>query len=383
MKKIILDEKNKKKIIVYSLSGIIVVAGAFILFNIGSLVNFIKDLIDILSPFIWGAAFAFIMSKFADFLEKKLPNSMAFKLKRFISSLLSILLLVIIVVVVVLIVSPQLAESVSKLSKIVVKFTANPKEWIHKVELSSNLPKEIVQIMYDYSNTLVNSIWTALKTSIPNIVNATIDTVSGVLNFVIGFIVALYMLIDREKIVDAFRKFFKAFVSNDTYVKMTVVYNVALTKFYKFFEGKLLDSLIIGVICFITMSILGLDFAMLISVVVGITNIIPFFGPFIGAIPSVLILLMVDPLEALIFIIMILVLQQVDGNIIGPRILGDSVGLSSLWIMFAIIVGGGYFGFFGMLLGVPIFSVVYYLVKEEVYKRLDPNYKKAAKAKDK
>ena len=370
MKKIILDENNKKNILVYSLSGIIIVAGAFILFNIGSLVEFIKDLINVLSPFIWGVAFAFIMSKFANFLEEKLPKDLAFKWKRFISSLLSVLLLIIIIALIVVIITPQLAESVSKLSSVISKFSENPTGWIKNAQINSNLPNAFIEILYDYSNTLVSSIWTSLKTFIPNIVNATINTVSGVLNFAIGFIVALYMLIDREKIVEAFRKFFKAFASDKVYVKMTVIFNVALTKFYRFFEGKLLDSLIIGVLCFVVMSILGLDFAMLISVIVGITNIIPFFGPFIGAVPSALILLMIDPVEALIFIIMILILQQVDGNIIGPRILGDSVGLSSLWIMFAIIVGGAYFGFFGMLLGVPIFSVVYYLIKEEVYKRL-------------
>lgn len=370
MKKINLDENNKKNILVYSISGIIVVAGAFILFNIGTLVDFLKGLIDALSPFIWGVAFAFIMSKFANFLETKLPDSLSFKWKRFISSLVSVLLLIGIIAIIVVIITPQLGESISKISKIFAGFTANPTGWIKNVSVNSKLPSGFIEVLYEYSNTLVSSIWTSLKSLLPNIVNATIDTVSGVLNFAIGFIVALYMLIDREKIIEAFRKFFKAFASKETYRKMTVVYNVALSKFYKFFEGKLLDSLIIGILCFIVMCILGLDFAMLISVVVGITNIIPFFGPFIGAIPSALILLMVDPLEALIFIIMILVLQQIDGNIIGPRILGDSVGLSSLWIMFAILVGGAYFGFFGMLLGVPIFSVLYYLVKEEVYRRL-------------
>lgn len=373
MKKIALDEESKKKVLIYSLSGIIIVAAAFILFNIDKVFEFIANFIDILSPFLWGAFFAFIMSKFANFLEKKLPEKMSFKLKRVISSFVSVFLLLAIVVIFVLIISPQLAESVGKLSNIVVKFTSNPSSWINETTIASKFPKDVVELLYDYSNTLVSSIWTFLRTSMPTIVNATIDTVSGVLNFIIGFIVALYMLIDRERIIEAFRKFFKAFLSKKTYTKITIVYNVAISKFYKFFEGKLLDSLIIGVLCFILMLILKLDFAMLISVIVGITNIIPFFGPFIGAIPSALILLMVDPTQALIFIIMILVLQQVDGNIIGPKILGDSVGLSSLWIMFAILVGGGYFGFIGMLLGVPIFSVIYYLVSEEIEKRLKDN----------
>ena len=119
------------------------------------------------------------------------------------------------------------------------------------------------------------------------------------------------------------------------------------------------------------MTILKLDFSILISFIVCVTNIIPFFGPFIGAIPSILILLMVDPMQALAFAIFVLILQQIEGNIIEPKILGDSVGLSSLWIMFAILVGGAYFGFYGMLLSVPILSVVYYLVKEEVDNRLE------------
>lgn len=370
MKKVILSIEEKKKIRVYSLSGIIVVGFAFLLLNINGLLDVLKGLIDVLSPFIWGIFFAFIMSKFANFLENKLSDKMSFKTKRFLSSLLSVLLLILIIALIVIIITPQLAESVTSLSKVIVSFTASPTSWLKQFNGSTDTSKQLLELLYDYSNTLVSSIWTFLKTSVPSIVSATISTVSDVLDFVIGFIVALYMLIDRERIIESFRRLFKAFLSKEKYVKMTVVYNVAIAKFYKFFEGKLLDSLIIGVICFVLMLILRLDYAMLISVVVGITNIIPFFGPFIGAIPSALILLMVDPVQALVFVIMILVLQQIDGNIIGPKILGDSVGLSSLWIMFAILVGGAYFGFAGMILGVPIFSVIYYLVKAEVDKRM-------------
>lgn len=375
MKKIKLDDKSKSNILVYSISGIIIIAGAFVLFNIGSLFSFIKDFINVLSPFIWGIFFAFIMAKFANFLEKKLPNKLSFKTKRLISSILSVILLILILVIIVLIITPQLAESIKKLTSVISKFSASPIEWVKKVEVNSKLPNSIVELLYEYSNTLISSIWTFIKTSVPSIINITVNTVSGLLNFVIGFIVALYMLIDRERIIEAFRRFFKAFTSKKTYVKLTVIYNMSISKFYKFFEGKIIDSLLIGVLCFIIMSILGLDFAMLISVIVAITNVIPFFGPFIGGIPSGLILLMVDPTQAIVFGIMILVLQQIEGNIIEPKILGDSVGLSSLWIMFAILVGGAYFGFFGMLLGVPIFSVIYYLVKEEIDNRLDNNKK--------
>lgn len=141
--------------------------------------------------------------------------------------------------------------------------------------------------------------------------------------------------------------------------------------FGKFINGKLIDSLVIGVLCFIFMSIVNWPYAMLISVIVGVTNIIPFFGPFIGAIPSALLILMVDPLTCLYFLIFILILQQLDGNVIGPKILGGSTGLPSFWIMFAILVGGGMFGFAGMILGIPVFACVYAYTAYSVNKKLD------------
>ena len=140
--------------------------------------------------------------------------------------------------------------------------------------------------------------------------------------------------------------------------------------FMSFLNGKLLDSLIIGIICYIVCSILQMPFTLLVSVIVGVTNIIPFFGPLIGAIPSALIILMVNPTKCLIFVIFVIILQQIDGNIIGPRILGNSTGITGFWVMFSIILGGGLFGFWGLLLGVPVFVVVYSLVTNLIVKKL-------------
>ena len=140
--------------------------------------------------------------------------------------------------------------------------------------------------------------------------------------------------------------------------------------FMSFLNGKLLDSLIIGIICYIVCSILQMPFTLLVSVIVGVTNIIPFFGPLIGAIPSALIILMVDPTKCLIFVIFVIILQQIDGNIIGPRILGNSTGITGFWVMFSIILGGGLFGFWGLLLGVPVFVVVYSLMTNLIVKKL-------------
>jgi predicted PurR-regulated permease PerM len=143
--------------------------------------------------------------------------------------------------------------------------------------------------------------------------------------------------------------------------------------FMGFLSGKILDSLIIGIICYIVCSILQMPYALLVSVIIGVTNIIPFFGPLIGAIPSALIILMVDPTKCLIFIIFIIILQQIDGNIIGPRILGNSTGITGFWVMFAIILGSGLFGFWGMLLGVPVFVVIYTVIQNWIVKKLKKN----------
>jgi len=370
MKKILKNKNVQNNIVTFSISGMLIILFAYVLFKFGVVIDLVDQLIEVLSPFIWGLAFAFILTRFANWLESLMPEKFSLKTKRAISTLVSVLLLIIALTVLVLIVAPQLGESLAKLSKVIVSFSSGVPSWITNLESTIFVDKEIMQIVYDYSNTLVSNIWSFVKTSVPNVVTYTINTASGLLDFIIGIVVTAYILNDRDGLIEKSRRLFKAFLTNKQYVKLTIIYNVSVSRFYKFFKGKLLDSLIIGIICFIAMSFLRLDFAILISFIVGVTNIVPFFGPFIGAVPSSIILLMVDPKQCLIFLIMILILQQIDGNIIGPRILGDSVGLSSISIMFSILVGGAFFGFFGMLLGVPVFSVIYYLVSEEVNKRL-------------
>ena len=210
-----------------------------------------------------------------------------------------------------------------------------------------------------------------VNNAIPNIVAVLTTTISTIFNFIMGIVIAIYVLVDREGFAKSYSRIFKSILTPKAYQNSMTFFDVSIQKFSQFFSGKLLDSLIIGIICFICMVVLRLNYSILISVFVGVCNIIPFFVLFIGAIPSALILLIDNPTSALIFLIMIIILQQIDGNLIGPRILGDSVGLSSIWIMFALIVGGGYFGFAGMLLGVPIFAIIYFIVKYFINEELD------------
>jgi predicted PurR-regulated permease PerM len=195
----------------------------------------------------------------------------------------------------------------------------------------------------------------------------------SIYNLIIGIIVSIYLLSDKEGFVAAVKRMMYSIFSVETADRLRSGLNFVDRTFMSFLNGKLLDSLIIGIICYIVCSILQMPYTLLVSVIVGVTNIIPFFGPLIGAVPSALIILMVDPTKCLIFVIFVIILQQIDGNIIGPRILGNSTGITGFWVMFSIILGGGLFGFWGLLLGVPVFVVIYSLVTNLVVKKLKRN----------
>ena len=189
---------------------------------------------------------------------------------------------------------------------------------------------------------------------------------SSLMNWVLGLIVAIYALAERESFDGQAKKMVYAFLPVENANVVIAIARKTNQVFSGFISGKLIDSLIIGVLCFVGLSVLRMPYTLLISVIVGVTNVIPFFGPYVGAVPSAFLILLVNPIQCLYFIIFILVLQQIDGNIIGPKILGDSTGLSAFWVIFSILLFGGLFGFVGMVIGVPTFAVIYYLIKSGV-----------------
>ena len=219
--------------------------------------------------------------------------------------------------------------------------------------------------------TDITDIADKLKNIIPNI-NTLITGVSSsvmdifrmLLNILIGVIVSVYVLKDKEKLAAQSKRLLYSFFSVKKANSVIAVTRLTNDKFGNFITGKIFDSIIIGVLCFIILTIFRIPYTALVSVVVGVTNVIPFFGPFIGAIPSALLILLAEPIKCLTFVIIIIALQQFDGNILGPKILGSSTGVSSFWVMFSILVGSGLFGFWGMLCGVPVFAVVYAIVSE-------------------
>ena len=270
---------------------------------------------------------------------------------------------------------PQLYSSIETIVKNGPDYLRDLSAWV--TGLLDNHP-EITKYVQEALNTLNTDImsWVSNKLlpGVGNLVTSLIEggyvVVQGVYNLLIGIIVSIYLLSDLEHFTAALRKLNYSWFSLETAEKVREAVEFTDRTFMGFISGKLLDSAIIGLICYIVCAILNMPYALLVSVIVGATNIIPFFGPFIGAVPSALIILMVDPLKCLIFIVFIIILQQIDGNFIGPKILGSSIGITSFWVLFSIVVGAGLFGFAGMVLGVPVFVVLYTFLTRNVEERL-------------
>ena len=341
--------------------------------NAGVISGYIKSVANVLAPVTWGIVIAYlanpIMMVIEKFLKKIFDKEKPHpKLTRGLATALSLVLLLAVVVALIAILLPQVMDSVVGIANNFTVYIGNFQNWIYG--LFENYP-QITEEINNVFNTIQPKIIETVNNIIPQLANMAVKLKDGAIvfivalkDFVIGFVVAIYLLCGKERFLAQLRKLVCAVFPKDA---AGSIFNIAAhtnKTLSGFISGKLIDSFIIGVITFISMTIMKMDFVALISVVIGVTNVIPFFGPFIGAIPCAFLLLVAAPKQVIPFVIFIIILQQFDGNILGPKILGDSTGLSSFWVMVAIFLGGGLFGFAGMLLGVPVFAVIYSLVSE-------------------
>ena len=350
------------------------VVGACIAFylllnNLGYFLGRIGIFINILSPFAGGIVIAYILDPMVKFFytrlfkEKKGTRGFAILLAYAVAILLLALLGWLVV--------PQIVNSIGMLFTNFPSYIQGVQDMLLYVQSEYGIDLQQATKMLDDSEAMVKEIYAMATNAMPQIV-ASIGSVAS--NFVAIFTsiaASIYMLADKDHLLHQLRTLAHAFLPEKVASNTLRICHYANVNFTGFFVGKIIDSAIIGVITFVAMTILRLDFAVLISVFIGITNIIPVFGPFIGAIPSVFILLLIDPLQAVIFCVLILIIQQLDGNFIGPKILGSSIGISALWILFSIVVGGDLFGIVGMIVGVPVFATLYGLAQEFVHYALD------------
>ena len=349
-----------------------------VIMNWESTSSTISHALKVLYPFLFGLLIAYFLNPLSKVLDHFLNRFFKDRhpgIRKGLSILLSYIIVLGLIITVLFYIIPQIIDSLTQITSFINSAQSGYNQFMDKVlELESTHPEwdlsGINDAMEEIPDKIINIITKAIPTIIPTIYNTSMSLISGFLNVIIAIIVSVYMLIDKNRLIFNAKRVIYAIFGQKTGDKLLHTGSECNRIFSSFIIGKLIDSLIIGILCFIAMSILKLPYALIISVIVGVTNMIPYFGPFIGAVPGVLLLLFVSFKYALIFTVLIIVLQQFDGLYLGPKILGESTGLRPLWIIFAITVGGSIAGVLGMFLGVPTLAVIAYILNYFIEKRL-------------
>lgn len=358
----------------------------------------VKKLNSILSPVWIGLIIAYLANPIVKFCEKyifrfKVNTKRQKGIKRGLSIVTTVIIILIILTIILLLIIPQIylsfADLSSKMSGYISKTTDVLNNFISGIDgffedsLFSDMFGSDVNTAGDFFEKYINleklsdkvqeiiaELTVSIKDYVPQVVNIFSGIASGFVNVILGICFSIYFLASKENLIAQLKKLLRAFTKTSVYNSILELCNFTDRTFGGFITGEIVDSLIVGVLCFVVCAIFGMPYSLLVSSIVGITNIIPVAGPFIGAIPSFLIIFIVSPVKAFWFALIILVIQQLDGNVIKPKIVGQTTGLASLWVLFSITVMGGLWGLIGMVIAVPLFSVIYSLLKIGVEKRL-------------
>lgn len=375
------NNENNRRYISWGLTALAVVAASLLLSsllgNLDWVGGFISSILDVLMPVIYGFVMAFLMAPAYNLFVQKLselfrrsgkkgafPAGPGDAAARFLATLLCIIVILAVVTALTAMLIPQIISGVVELSNSLPKNTASVEALIRGLFRGESSAAE--GVMLELFDQLYAAMWGWISADfLPNINKYLSQMTTGVVkilsvlkNFFIGLIIMAYGLNMKELLSAQTKKMLYALLPLSAANDLISEARYVKTVFSNFIIGKLIDSFIIAVICYVCMSVMKMPYTLLISVFVGVTNVIPFFGPFIGAIPSAFILLMISPMRALQFLIFILILQQFDGNILGPRILGSTTGVSSFWVLFSILFFGGIWGIVGMVVGIPTFAVL-------------------------
>lgn len=329
----------------------------------------IGRLIKILMSFVFGIVFAFLINPMVNsinnFLDRTAFNGKSKKWCKYISVALSYIIILALIIIVIVYIVPQISQSMGELTKSLGKgyyYLINHTDEIQKkypmlpMKDISELVKNVVpENIFGYGTDLA-------KVVFPYLYNLSASFISGLINIIFAVVISYYVILDKEKIKKSIKRMIYVFGNEKNSSLIWNTFCECNRIFNGFLYGKSIDSLIIGILSLVVMSIIGLPYGLLLSLIVGITNMIPYFGPFIGAIPGVIIYLVIEPKYVIVYVVMIFVLQQFDGLYLGPKILGDLTGIKPLWVIFGITVGGAYFGPLGMFLGVPAVAVLMHIV---------------------
>lgn len=382
------NSKNTKKILII-ITYTILLCFALIKFDI--ILKALGYMLNLLKPFIFGFCIAFILniplSKIESLLTRKKINKKKNNKKdktienntnipstkiRLLSITLSILIFIGIILLTLFLVIPEFINTISIFKENIPTAFNTCQKWLEDVMRNyPNVIEKIKAVRPNWTEIEAN-VSEFVKNTATGIIGVSIDFIvgffSGVINLFMGLVFAIYMLLQKEKLLSQIKKVFNAYIP-DKCKKLFYIGSITNDTFKRFFGGQFIEAILLGVLCFIGMTIFKMPYALTISVVIGVTALIPVFGAFFGTIIGAILILAVNPTQAFWFVIYIIVIQQIDGNFIYPKVVGNSVGLPGIWVMLAVIVGGNSLGIVGMLIGVPIASIVYKLVKEYVNRK--------------
>ncbi|MDY0234817.1 MAG: AI-2E family transporter [Gudongella sp.] len=326
-------------------------------------------------PIIIGASMAYLFNFILEKVEGKIitpatKGKIKLKKKRAISMLITYAIVFTLLYIFTLVLFPQLVTSVVKFVNEVTDNFDEISLMVTNFIARINLRPDYMEYVTEWWQGILEQAFEFLKGLVPIIGNIVRILFSSIWNIVLGIVVSVYLLFEKEKFKAQIKKITYAVFSKKRADRTVELTKRADTIFGRFLSGKILDSLIIGILTYIVLITFGIPFPILVSFIIGITNIIPFFGPFIGGVPSFFIILIISPIKALWFILIIVVIQQIDGNIIGPKILGDSLGVSAFWILFSLLIAGKFLGLIGLIIGVPLFVFIYSIIKDNVETKL-------------
>lgn len=337
-------------------------------------------LLDVVQPFLIGLLIAYFINPLAKLISKKLLKNV-FKIKshsvrKVLAVLLSYIIVISAIVTVMFYIIPQIVESLAQLSTFIDTAQTGYTSIMNELqELNERYPEwkldGVIEMVKNVPSLITDVIKNIAPSLLPTLYSTSMSVISGIINTLIAIMVSVYMLVDKSRLINNSKRVIYSFIKTEKADALLDTLKECNKIFGNFLIGKMIDSLIIGILCWIILTIVGIPYALMISVIVGVTNMIPYFGPFIGAVPGILLLLIVDFRYAFLFALIILALQQFDGLYLGPKILGESTGLRPLWIIFAITFGGWVAGVAGMFLGVPVIAVVAYLMDKGLDKRLE------------
>ncbi|GFN35076.1 AI-2E family transporter [Tepidimicrobium xylanilyticum] len=336
----------------------------------------VNKYLSIFQPIIIGFVMAYIFNFILEFFETVLLSKIFTaekhrKIKRIVGIVLTYLVVALLFYLFLKFVLPQLISSIMGLVNDIPGYFTAITNKIGEITNDFYIGEEYYDIILAKWNEFVEYILRFATDLVPKLGYLTKAIISSIWNIALGIIISIYLLLDKERFKALSKKMILSIFSEKNANRIMVLVNRIDHIFGRFLSGKILDSLIIGVLTFIVLKIVKMPYVILVSFIVGITNIIPFFGPFIGAIPSFFIIFFVSPVKGFWFLLIILIIQQIDGNIIGPKILGDSLGISAFWILFSLLVAGKILGFVGMIIGVPLFVFIYSIIKDIVEYRLE------------